>query len=91
MTFDELLTNKNYEEVDEMIYSFTRIQKEIVEQSRWTTYFREIRKDLETGRFVEFHYQRGSTEQQDIDQSYMDWSVQEVFPVEKTIIEYRPR
>lgn len=88
MTFDELLKCVDYEEVEDFLYNFEKIEKKIIDQTRWHTIFKEIKKDPITGRYVEYIYERGSTEQQDMCRDDMQWSICEVFPKEKTITVY---
>lgn len=60
--------------------------EDIVDQSRWSTFYEKVVKHIESGRYFEVWWSRGSTEQQDFGIEEPGWA--EVKPVEKTIIAY---
>lgn len=74
-------------------YKLERVKEEIIDQDRWNTYYRYVFKDLNTNKYYQTEYSRGSTEYQDNEGfcSLSDGMVacDEVEPVEVTVIQYR--
>lgn len=89
MTFDDILT-LDIEEFEDLIYDktiITEVQKaKPVYQARWRTTWESIYQHLESGRYFRYTYDRGSTEQQEVDRNY---NIEEVYPVEVTVVVYR--
>lgn len=65
-----------------------QIREQILDQSRWFTFFRWIVKD-EENKYWSIERGMGSTEYQDNEEFNYD-CICEVEPYEKTIIDYRP-
>ena len=57
--------------------------EEITDQSRWSTYFRKVIKNVSSNQYWEITWSRGSTEQQDFGSE--DIEITQVYPKEKTI------
>lgn len=61
-------------------------EEEIVDQSRWSTFYNQVFKNRVDGTYWKIHWSRGSTEQQD--NGIEDIEFQQVFPKQKTITVY---
>lgn len=59
---------------------------EIVDQSRWSTFYNQVFKNRVDGTYWKIHWSRGSTEYQDDGPEILD--VKRVFPKQKTITVY---
>ncbi len=83
----EILTNLNYVDGFEVIYT------KMTGQRRWVTEFERVFKH--EGKFYRTCYEQGSTECQDDSQPYEydddPVECEEVFPVETTVIVYKPK
>ena len=84
------LTEEEFEDVEYNSDKWKEISSKITGQSRWSTFYRCVVQNLETGEFYSYRMEHGSTEYQD----YNHWDdndtieLTQVFPVEKTIIVY---
>ena len=65
----------------------TKIVKEIIDQSRWSTSRTKVVKQLSTGKHFRIYWDRGSTECQDGEEMFYDDPVElpEVHLVEKVV------
>lgn len=79
-----------FEDVEWGSDKWKRVSEQITGQSRWSTFFKYVVQNVETGEFYSYEMDQGSTEIQDY--GYWDSNdtieLKQVFPIEKTITVY---
>lgn len=61
----------------------------IYDQDRWHTYFAQVVRDQDTGKYYEVSWRSGSTEYQDLSFDGQYYEVHEVEPFQTTVTLYR--